>query len=98
MFSREARVRLFLVLLILVLVLTNSQSLQVSHQSRGVLTELFESRSREAALRIVSDLGEGRDAAVSVLAAWLENLAKDRELISICVLDWSGRLVFHSGI
>lgn len=42
MFSREARVRLFLVLLILVLVLTNSQSLQVSHQSRGVLTELFE--------------------------------------------------------
>ena len=93
MFSREARVRLFLVLLILVLVLTNSQSLQVSHQSRGVLTELFESRSREAALRIVSDLGEGRDAAVSVLAARLENLAKDRELISICVLDWSGRLV-----
>ena len=47
MFSREARVRLFLALLILVLVLTNSQSLQVSYQSRGVLTELFESRSRE---------------------------------------------------
>jgi len=93
MFSREARVRLFLGLLILVLVLTNSQSLQVSYQSRGVLTELFESRSREVALRIVSDLGEGRDASVSVLAARLQNLAKDRELISICVLDWSGRIV-----
>ena len=93
MFSREARVRLFLALLILVLVLTNSQSLLVSYQSRGVLTELFESRSRETALRIVSDLGEGRDEAISVLTARLENLAKHRELISICVLDWSGRLV-----
>ena len=93
MFSREARVRLFLALLILVLVLTNSQSLLVSYQSRGVLTELFESRSRETALRIVSYLGEGRDEAISVLTARLENLAKHRELISICVLDWSGRLV-----
>ena len=93
MFSREARVRIFLALLILVLVLTNSQSLQVSYQSRGVLSELFESRSRETALRIVSDIGEGRDEAVSVLSARLENLAKHRELISICVLDWTGRLV-----
>ena len=73
MFSREARVRLFLALLILVLVLTNSQSLQVSYQSRSVLTELFESRSREAARRIVSDIGEGRDENVSVLSARLQN-------------------------
>ncbi len=75
MFSREARVRLFLALLILVLVLTNSQSLQVSYQSRGVLTELFESRSRETALRIVTEIGSGGDEAVSVLSARLENLA-----------------------
>ena len=93
MFSREARVRLFLALLILVLVLTNSQSLQVSYQSRGVLTELFESRSRETALRIVTEIGSGRDEAVSVLSARLENLAEHRGLISICVLDWSGRVV-----
>ena len=93
MFSREARIRLFLALLILVLVLTNSQSLQVSYQSRAVLTELFELRSRETALRIVSDIGNGRDEDVGVLAARLENLAQHRELLSICMLDWSGRLV-----
>ena len=93
MFSREARIRLFLTLLILVLVLTNSQSLQVSYQSRAVLSELFELRSRETALRIVSDIGNGRDEDVGVLAARLENLAQHRELLSICILDWSGRLL-----
>lgn len=93
MFSREGRIRLFLAFLILVLVLTNSQSLQVSHNSRILLTELFERQSRELALRIASEIDSSSEHAPRVLTSRLASLAEARGLFSACLLDWSARLL-----
>jgi PAS domain S-box-containing protein len=93
MFSREGRVRLFLAFLILVLVLTNSQSLQVSYNSRIVLSELFETQSRELSLRIAFEIERDSLGPTRVLTSRLASIAEARGLGSACVLVWNGRLV-----
>ena len=87
MFSREGRIRLFLAFLILVLVLTNSQSLQVSYLSQVLLTELFETQSRELSLRIVSEIEREADEPTRVLTSRLASIVEARGLLSTCVLD-----------
>lgn len=84
---------MFLAFLILVLVLTNSQSLQVSHHSRVLLTELFETQSRELSLRIASEVERDASQSSRVLTSRLSSIAEARGLASACVLDWRGRLV-----
>ncbi len=76
MFSREGRIRLFLAFLILVLVLTNSQSLQVSYLSQVLLTELFETQSRELSLRIASEIEREADEPTRVLTSRLASIAE----------------------
>ena len=93
MFSREGRIRLFLAFLILVLVLTNSQSLQVSYLSQVLLTELFETQSRELSLRIASEIEREADEPTRVLTSRLVSIAEARGLLSACVLDWNARLI-----
>ena len=93
MFSREGRVRLFLAFLILVLVLTNSQSLQLSYNSQVLLSELFETQSRELSLRIASEIEREADEPTRVLASRLASIAEVRGLLSACVLDWNARLI-----
>ncbi len=93
MFSREGRIRLFLAFLILVLVLTNSQSLQVSYLSQVLLTELFETQSRELSLRIASEIEREADEPTRVLTLRLASIAEARGLLSACVLDWNARLI-----
>lgn len=93
MFSREGRIRLFLAFLILVLVLTNSQSLQVSHHSRVLVTDLFETQSRELALRIASEVDSHSEQDPRVLTSRLAGFAETRGLLSACLLDWRARLL-----
>jgi hypothetical protein len=85
MFSREGRARLFLAFLVLVLVLVNSQSLQVSSESRTLLTESFE-ESFESRARLVA-------AAFSGGKEGLSDLALAMGLRSACLLDWNARLL-----
>ncbi|HEY7816732.1 MAG TPA: hypothetical protein VIG29_00830, partial [Vicinamibacteria bacterium] len=84
MLVSEGRARLFLAFLVLVLVLVNSQSLQVSSESRELLTRAFE-ESFESRARLVA-------AALSKEGENLEELARSMGLRSACVLDWNGRL------
>ena len=97
MFGREGRIRLFLAFLILVLVLTNSQSLQVSYLSQVLLSELFETQSRELSLRIASEIEREPDeptrTQARVLTSRLASIAEARGLLSACVLDWNARLI-----
>ena len=93
MFSREGRVRVFLAFLILVLVLVNAQSLQVSHQTRALTSELFEGRAKELALRIASSISAVDHKDVSRLTELVSRLAEERGLRSACVFDWDGHLV-----
>jgi len=97
MTSSDHRARLFLAFLILVLVLVNSQSLQISYQSRGVVTSLFDSRAREIALRIAAELSRNATEAPTVTTARLESVASARGLLSACLLDASGRLLTGGG-
>lgn len=97
MLSGEGRVRLFLAFLILVLVLTNSQSLQVSYLARGLLVELFETRSRELSLRMASEIERAGGEPRRVLTSRLASLAEARGLLSACVLDWNARLITGGG-
>ncbi len=94
MFSNDARVRLFLAFLVLVLVLVNSQSLQLSSESRTFLTASFderlESRARLVAAALTRLPGE-RDLAR--LNRFLEDEARSHELRSACILDWNARLL-----
>jgi len=85
MFSREGRARLFLAFLVLVLVLVNSQSLQVSSESRTLLTESFEESFESRARLVASALSRGNEA--------LSDLAPALGLRSACLLDWNGRLL-----
>ena len=98
MSSRETRIRLFLAFLILVLVLVNSQSLQLSYQSRDQLTRSFEEGAR-ARSQIV--LNRFVDPAVSsddsLRLQRLSSLAADYGFRSICFLDWDARLVAGFG-
>jgi PAS domain S-box-containing protein len=94
MFSNDARVRLFLAFLVLVLVLVNSQSLQLSSESRTFLTASFderlESRARLVAAALARLPGE-RDLAL--LNRFLEDQARSHRLRSACILDWNARLL-----
>jgi PAS domain S-box-containing protein len=91
MFSREARVRLFLAFLVLVLVLVNSQSLQLSYESRARLTESFEESLENRARLLAAGLSGWEDAPA--LARELEDRARLHGIRSACVLDWSPRLL-----
>ncbi|MGH9321155.1 MAG: two-component system sensor histidine kinase NtrB [Vicinamibacteria bacterium] len=88
------RARLFLAFLVTVLVLVNSQSLQLSSQSRELLTasfeEGFESRARLLAAELSrNEAGlQGADGA-----AELTKRAAAHGLRSACVLDWNARLL-----
>ncbi len=62
MLSREGRARLFLAFLVLVLVLVNSQSLQVSSESRALLTESFEENFESRARLVAAALAAGEEA------------------------------------
>ena len=84
MFSREGRARLFLAFLVLVLVLVNSQSLQVSSESRTLLTESFEESFESRARLVASALSRGNEA--------LSDLAPALGMRSACLLDWNARL------
>jgi PAS domain S-box-containing protein len=92
-FTKESRVRLFLAFLILVLVLVNSQSLQLSYQSRATLTELFDRSIRDAAARLAAELERRRPMEAEDLNAFLEEVSRARGLVSACLLDWNARLV-----
>ncbi len=85
MFSREGRARLFLAFLVLVLVLVNSQSLQLSSESRTLLTESFDESFESQARLIASELSRGSEA--------LAKLAPAMGLRSACLLDWNARLL-----
>lgn len=85
MFSREGRARLFLAFLVLVLVLVNSQSLQVSSESRTLLTESFEESFESRARLVAAALSRGEEA--------LSDLAPAMGLRSACLLDWNARLL-----
>jgi len=85
MFSREGRARLFLAFLVLVLVLVNSQSLQVSSESRALLTESFEESFENQARLVASALSRGSGA--------LAELAPAMGLRSACLLDWNARVL-----
>ncbi|HEY7699809.1 MAG TPA: hypothetical protein VIE88_15410, partial [Vicinamibacteria bacterium] len=85
MFSREGRARLFLGFLVLVLVLVNSQSLQLSSESRTLLTESFDESFRSQARLVASGLS-GDGGALAKLAASVG-------LRSACLLDWNARLL-----
>jgi len=85
MFSREGRARLFLAFLVLVLVLVNSQSLQVSSESRTLLTKSFEESFESRARLVASALSRGNEA--------LSDLAPAMGLRSACLLDWNAKLL-----
>jgi len=85
MFSREGRARLFLGFLVLVLVLVNSQSLQVSSESRTLLAESFEESFESRARLVAAALESGKEA--------LSDLAPAVGLRSACLLDWNARLL-----
>ncbi len=95
--SGDYRIRIFLGLLILVLVIVNSQSLLLSFRSRNLLVELGESsirsQSRNLSRQIQST--QNRDSLDS-LAKRLEELARQWDLRSLCLLDWGGRLMAGS--
>jgi PAS domain S-box-containing protein len=90
MFSREGRARLFLAFLVLVLVLVNSQSLQVSSESRTLLTESFEDGFESRARLVASALSKGNGQSH---LARLADLAPAMGLRSACLLDWNARLL-----
>jgi len=85
MFSREGRARLFLAFLVLVLVLVNSQSLQLSSESRTLLMESFDESFRSQARLVASELSPGSEG--------LGELAPAMGLRSACLLDWNARLL-----
>ncbi len=91
--SSDHRARLFLAFLVLVLVLVNSQSLQVSYQSRALVVQLFEARTREVALQISSDMKRLPSRDPRVTAERLAGIAEARGLLSACLLDGNGRLL-----
>jgi PAS domain S-box-containing protein len=94
MFSREGRLRLFLLVLVLVLVVVNSQSLQLSHETRSLLSEsLAESLGNRA--RLVADQLALSNPSSGSPASFerLEELALAHGLRSACILDWSSRLL-----
>jgi PAS domain S-box-containing protein len=91
MFSREGRVRLFLAFLVLVLVLVNSQSLQLSHESRARLTESFEESLENKARLLAAELHDVSD--VHSLSRALDEGSRLHGIRSACVLDWSPRLL-----
>jgi PAS domain S-box-containing protein len=91
MFSREGRVRLFLAFLVLVLVLVNTQSLQLSHESRARLKESFEESLESKARLLAGDLHEFSD--VPALSRGLDERARLHGIRSACILDWSPRLL-----
>src|SRR5262245_23570659 len=89
MFRREGRARLFLGFLVLVLVLVNSQSLQVSSESRTLLTQIFD-ESLQSRARLAADaLARGH--------VDLANLAPMMGFRSLCLLDWNARLITGGG-
>ncbi len=85
MFRREGRARLFLGFLVLVLVLVNSQSLQVSSESRTLLTEIFDQSFQSRARLAAESLAGGNDR--------LADLASAMGFRSLCLLDWNARLL-----
>ncbi len=94
--SRETRIRLFLGFLILVLVLVNSQSLQLSQQSRALLEGVFSVSARARAVVIGREVGpkvrpEMDPEAVRELAELLGRLVNENGLRSACILDWNAR-------
>jgi PAS domain S-box-containing protein len=102
MSSREGRVWLFLGFLILVLVIVNSQSLQLSYESRAILSTLFEDSARERAGSLANGLApilddvESGDRWASSLRSWNDTLAREaseRGLVSACLIDWEARLL-----
>jgi PAS domain S-box-containing protein len=94
MFSREGRLRLFLLFLVLVLVVVNSQSLQLSSETRALLKESFD-ESFESRARLVADQLPRSTSTTESLppAERLEELALAHGLRSACILDWSARLL-----
>lgn len=100
--SRETRVRLFLAFLILVLVVVNSQSLQVSHQSRELLERTFAEGARARAALAAEELGArfgkgGLEDSAPGLSEALEALRERWDFLSACLLDWNGRILAGSG-
>ncbi len=85
MFRREGRARLFLAFLVLVLVLVNSQSLQVSSESRTLLTEIFDQSFQSRARLAAEALAGGNDR--------IADLASAMGFRSLCLLDWNARLL-----
>lgn len=93
MFSNEGRVRIFLAFLVLVLVLVNSQSLQLSSESRAFLTASFDEKLESRARLVASDLARLPDAGdLTVLNRLLEEEARSHGLRSACILDGNARL------
>lgn len=94
MFSKDGRVRLFLAFLVLVLVVVNSQSLQLSSESRSFLTRSFDERLESSARLVASDLTRlPKRADQALLNGFLEEEARAHGLLSACILDWNARLL-----
>jgi PAS domain S-box-containing protein len=94
MFSKDGRVRLFLAFLVLVLVLVNSQSLQLSSESRAFLTASFDEKLESRARLVASDLARIQgEADLGALNRFLEDEARSHGVRSACILDWSARLL-----
>ena len=94
----ENRIRLFLGFLILVLIVVNSQSLQLSYQSRNQLVQVLEdtvrSQSERIAFAITPLFESGNDTHVlSSMTVRLEELSRQWDVRSLCLLDWDGKLL-----
>lgn len=99
--SRDTRVRLFLAFLILVLVVVNSQSLLVSNRSRNLLLGSFQEMTRTRAEMVASRVrpsldGAGQPVPARVASRRLDELVQESALLSICLMDWNGKLVAGS--
>jgi len=93
--SRESRTRLFLLFLILVLVVVNSQSLQVSHRARDLVTGSFREAARSRAELVARELGGASPGPtwLAERATLFSRLEREVGLRSACVFDLNGRLL-----
>jgi PAS domain S-box-containing protein len=95
--SGENRVRIFLGLLILVLVIVNSQSLHLSFGSRSLLLESIANSVQSQSRSLSQQIRAMRDRESSdLIPSRFEELARQWDLRSLCLLDWNGRLLVGS--